>query len=170
MLKDGSDGRPAKSAGVCRNPRKHAGTSAIRKRLWQETNDLAQLDSAIIFYERGFNIRQDYYNGENLALCYEYRAATQKYLEEATFDRISAKKIRRVIIEFLIQIIDSSDFQERSDKKWIFATIANCSFALLDDVCGETYEEMFRKENPDQWEVETYEVGKEAVIKMRVDK
>ena len=30
--KDGSDGRPAKSAGVRRNPRKHAGTSAIRQK------------------------------------------------------------------------------------------------------------------------------------------
>lgn len=145
-------------------------TGAIRKRLWQETNDLAQLDSAILFYERGFNIRQDYYNGENLALCYEYRAATQKELEEAMFDRISAKKIRRTIIEFLIQVIGSPDFQERSDKKWILATLANCSFALLDDVGGNTYEEMFRKESPAKWEVETYEIGKEAVIKMRGSK
>lgn len=145
-------------------------TGAIRKRLWQETNDLAQLDSAIIFYERGFNIRQDYYNGENLALCYEHRAATQNNLEDAMFDRVSAKKIRRTIIELLIPLVDSPEFQERSDKKWVFATIANCSFALLDDVTGNLYEEMFRKENTAQWEIETYEVSKEAVIKMRGNK
>lgn len=142
-------------------------TGAIRKRLWQETDDLAQLDSAISFYERGFNIRQDYYNGENLALCYEYRSVTQKDPEDVMFDRVSAKKIRRMIVELLSQLIASSDFEDRSDKKWIFATAANCSFSLGNDDEGARYENMFRQEDLAQWEVATFDDGKEAAIKMR---
>lgn len=142
-------------------------TGAIRKRLWHETHDLAQLDSAISFYERGFNIRQDYYNGENLALCYEYRSVSQKDAEDAMFDRISAKKIRRTIVELLSQLIVSSDFDERSDKKWVFATAANCSFALGNDDDGNRYENMFKGEDLAQWEIATFEDGKEATIKMR---
>ena len=142
-------------------------TGAIRKRLWQETNDPAQLDAAIFFYDRGLSIRQDYYNGENLALCYEYRAAAQKDAEEAIFDRVSAKKTRQAIVSSLTQLIETSKFQERSDKKWIFATLANCSYALFDDIGGDCYEAQFRTENPSSWEVDTFNVGKQAVIKMR---
>lgn len=141
-------------------------TGAIRKRLWQETRDPAQLDAAIFFYDRGFSIRQDYYNGENLALCYEYRAASQSVAEEALFDRLSAKKTREAIMATLTQLIESKEFEERSDKKWIFATLANCSFALSDDINGSHYESLFYSEAPYDWETKTYQFSKDEVIRM----
>lgn len=137
---------------------------AIRKRLWQETGDLAQLDSAIRFYERGFKVRQDYYNGENLAVCLDFRASTQQELGEKFYDVISANKIREEIVASLLIEIEASDFNDRADGKWIFATLANCYFALKKNDDGDVFEEKFRRCNPAEWELETFERGKSAAL------
>lgn len=134
---------------------------AIHKRLWQETKDPVQLERAARFYRRGFEIRRDYYNGENLALCYDWlaEAATGP---ERVFYRISAMRTRQEVAVLLKLLIESDSFQDRSDRKWIFATLANCLFAL-----GQTDEAMvaeakFRDEGPAAWEVQTFEEGKSA--------
>ena len=49
-------------------------SGAINKRLFELTDDLAYLDRAIEFYERGFYVKQDYYNGINVAYMYTQRA------------------------------------------------------------------------------------------------
>ncbi|MES3025450.1 MAG: tetratricopeptide repeat-containing protein [Pseudomonadota bacterium] len=135
---------------------------AIRKRLWLFTQNPAQLDLAIRHYKRGFEIRRDYYNGENLAACYDYRAAIQAEPAEAAFDRMSARKVRIEIIEILGKVVDSPSFAERSDRRWVFATLANCSFALDRPADGEKYEAAFLSEDPAKWEIETYSGGKRA--------
>jgi len=131
-------------------------TGAIHKRLWSSTKDLAQLNLAIQFYGRGFEIRRDYYNGENLALCYDIRSQLQIDADEALYDRLSAKKVRQSIIQILSELINSPTFEERSDKKWIFATMANCHFAVGDIATGMENEVAFYAENPAEWEIETY--------------
>lgn len=140
-------------------------TGAIHKRLWMETHEVPQLDLAIHYYRRGFDIRRDYYNGENLALCYNYRAQIQADNDEKLFDQMSASKTRKAIIKILLEIIEDTSFDERSDKKWIYATFANCYFALGDSINGDKYEELFLSEKPAKWEVSTYKEGKLALSK-----
>lgn len=135
-------------------------TGAIHKRLWLLTDDRTQLDRAIYFYGRGFEIRRDYYNGENLALCYNYRAVVQDVSDEALFDQMSARKTRETIVGILSEILDAPSFSDRTDKKWIFATLANCLFAVGDDAGGTKYEGMFFSEHPAEWEISTYETSK----------
>jgi tetratricopeptide (TPR) repeat protein len=141
-------------------------TGAIRKRLWEITEDNCQLDAAIHFYSRGFEIRQDYYNGENLALCLDHRAKTQISADEKMFDRMSARKTRETILNILSDILLSPSFQDRSDKKWIYATFANCSFALGNNEEGDIHEALFLEENPAKWEITTYEEGKSALLNL----
>ena len=130
---------------------------AIRKRLWQATGDVAHLDAAINFYGRGFDVRQDYYTGENLALCLDFRSGLMESADDAMYDRMRARKTREEIIELLRSDLLSPSFQERSDKKWVFATLAACSYALgrIDD--AEYYENQFRSERPAGWEIQTFE-------------
>jgi tetratricopeptide (TPR) repeat protein len=135
---------------------------AIRKRLWLITQNRAQLDIAIRHYKRGFEIRRDYYNGENLALCYDYRATIQDEPAEAEFDLMSARKVRLSILEILNKAVAEDGFAERSDRRWVFATLANCSFALGRQADGETFEAAFLAENPAEWEVESYGREKRA--------
>jgi hypothetical protein len=137
---------------------------AMHKRLWPLTNVRLHLDKAISLYRRGFEVRRDYYNGENLAACFDLRAATQVDPVEAQFDRLSARKVRESILELLIGVVASKTFTERSDKKWVYATLANCSFALGRSADGSKYESGFLKEKPAKWEIETYQDGKVAAL------
>ncbi len=127
----------------------------MRKRLWLLTNDRIQLDAAIRFYGRGFEVRRDYYNGENLATCYGYRADVQTDPAEAQYDRMSARKVRLTLIDLLTDAMALPTFEDRSDRRWVFATMANCSFAIGRPEEGDKYEAAFLAENPDDWEKET---------------
>ena len=141
-------------------------TGAIYKRLWAATHDPAQLDLAIQHYGRGFEIRRDYYNGENLALCHDYRSSLHEGSDDSIYDRISAKKVRESIISTLSNLITSPSFEDRSDKRWIFASLANCCFGVMNEESGEKYENLFLSENPASWEVETYQASKEQMLKL----
>ena len=114
---------------------------AIRKRLWLLTKDRIQLDLAIRLYGRGFEIRRDYYNGENLATCLDMRAVVQSDPNEAQFDRMSAHKVRLELVEILQAIITAPSFADRPDRKWVYATFANCCFALGSAPEGGKYEQ-----------------------------
>ena len=138
-------------------------TGAIRKRLWLETKDAIQLDAAIKYYGRGFEVRRDYYNGENLATCYDFRALIQIDPGEAQYDRMTARKVRTTLLELLAEVVGSPSFAERSDRRWVLATLANCSFALGKASEGEKYEAEFMREGPASWEIETYSEGKRAL-------
>lgn len=140
-------------------------TGAIRKRLWQETGDLAQLNAAIRYYGRGFEVTRDYYNGENLAVCYDFRAPLQLDQAETQYDALSARKVRQATIEILTSLVASTSFDQRSDTLWIYATLANCSFALNQGEDAQKYEKAFFDMKPANWEVATYNANKVAVLK-----
>lgn len=139
-------------------------TGAIYKRLWKLNKDNKALDLAIHFYERGFILKGDYYNAENAATCYETRSFLQTSADQILFDRMSASKIRNKTIEHLLEVIKSESFQERSDKLWIYATLANCHFALGLNSDGEKYEQKFISMSPAKWEYETYLSGKKSAL------
>ena len=62
-----------------RTTRKRSGLwGAIHKRLWDIDQDRASLDVAVNAYERGFYLKQDYYNGINLAFLLNVRASVQQ--------------------------------------------------------------------------------------------
>lgn len=139
-------------------------TGAIRKRLWLLTADKAQLDAAIRYYGRGFELRRDYYNGENFAVCCDFRSNIQSDPMEAQYDHMSAQKIRLTLVDLLKGLVQADNFVERSDRGWIFATLANCLFALGDKHDAEKQEQLFFNENPPQWQLDTYNANKAAVL------
>ena len=142
-------------------------TGAIYKRLWLLKQERQALDKAIEYYRRGFEIRRDYYNGENLATCLDFRTKVQTDPSEVIYDQMTASKVRESLILILTEAVKSEFFEDRPDRKWVFATLANCSFALGDIENGDHNEALFRKEHPADWEIETYEAGKLAVLGRR---
>lgn len=139
-------------------------TGAIYKRLWQLTSDRSHLDAAIRYYGRGFEVRRDYYNGENLALCYDFREMLQSDSDEALYDRMSARKVRIALIEALSHLIETPSFNERSDRRWVLATLANCSYALGKVREGNEFEDRFMAESPALWEIDSYLASKSHVL------
>ncbi|KAA8558555.1 hypothetical protein FX985_04914 [Pseudomonas extremaustralis] len=140
---------------------------AIRKRLWLLTKEREHLDLAIRYYGRGYEVRRDYYNGENLALCLEYRGLVQEDTAETKYDFMSAHKARTAIVEALQEIIRSEDFYDRPDKRWIYATQSNALLALGDLLQAEQNEHLFRVAVTSTWEVETFERSKAEILSMR---
>ncbi len=135
-------------------------SGAIYKRLWGYNQDRATLDQAIRHYEKGFELRGDYYNGENAATCLEIRSELQEIEDEALYDRMSASKIRDAVVESLLGAVASEDFHERTDRLWVYATLANCSFALGRIADGENFEALFLEQKPADWQRKTYFDGK----------
>ena len=131
-------------------------SGAIYKNLWEITSDLETLNKSIHFYNRGFDLRGDYYNGENAATCIEIRSGLQKDQNEKLFDEMTANKIRQSIIHNLQIIIEDNDFDERSDRQWVYATLSNCNLSLGNDVEAQKYEQLFYCQDPSKWEIDTY--------------
>lgn len=138
---------------------------AIHKRLWKLTGDAPQLDAAIKFYRRGFEIRRDYYNGENFAYCLDLKAELETGAE-AIFYQIGARKIREDLVENLEQLVSSDSFDERSDRLWIHATLAHANYALGRTASADDHENHFYELGPAEWHKETYMQSKEAMLKL----
>ena len=114
--------------------------SAIHKRRGEMAGrsleqKLDDINTAIWAAERGFLIRQDYYNGGNLAYLFDLRAA-MTLGEERIADRVMAQRVRRrvlLITEKLLSAMPvSTDPQSaalRDERYWIRAT-------HLEALCG----------------------------------
>lgn len=135
-------------------------TGAIHKNLWLLQGERVHLDLALRYYSRGFEIRRDYYNGENLASCFDMRSIEQEDPAERLFDKMSASKTRVALVGILHSIVSEPSFSERSDQAWVYATLANTMYGLGRAAEGVLYEDEFRKLNPPDWHVETFEKTK----------
>jgi hypothetical protein len=141
---------------------------AMHKRIWQTERDRAHLDKAIEYYGRGFNVKQDYYNGENYALCLMMRAEQHADEDEAAYDRMTARKVRKQIVDLLELEFSSDAIEERGDRVWMHATMANSLFALSRDDEAQQHEDKFRELAGDtQWMLDAYEGGKQEMLRQR---
>jgi hypothetical protein len=98
---------------------------AINKRLFDLTDDLEFLNRAIRFYERGFYIKQDYYNGINVAFMYSLRATRMDNQFDAIVSFGHANMIREQVARICEEIIaDEQGFANRGDREWVLLTLA----------------------------------------------
>ncbi len=140
-------------------------TGAIYKRLWLLDNDVEFLNRAIEYYRKGFQINNDYYTGENYALCLEMKSQIEIDKEEKIYYKIEAKKTREKIIEIIDEIFEQDNFSQRNDIKWIYATYSICLLALGKDY--KEYEKNFYSIAKADWEKETYEQSKNQIINFK---
>ena len=137
-------------------------TGAIYKRMWVLNNDREYLRRAIKYYEKGFKLRNDYYTGENYALCLNMMATIEKN-DEKTYYMIAAKKARQRIIDDLLSVVGNEDEVNRADIKWIYATLANCYYGLKNNEDGAVYEKKFFESTDVEWEHETFNQAKKQI-------
>lgn len=103
---------------------------AINKRLHERTGDIVYFEKAIDFYERGFYVKHDYYNGINAAFMYTLKAN----LVDNEFDAIvcygRAKMIRQKVAQICLDLVDQEGFEKRGDCEWVYQTLAQAYLGM----------------------------------------
>jgi hypothetical protein len=107
---------------------------AVHKRLWDVTQDPPHLDKAIWAHEKGFYVKNDYYNGINLAFLLNVRAALKADTDpaEAIADFITAQRTRRRVLVVCEGLLQSKPAPVGADEYWIKASMAE-AYAGLND-------------------------------------
>lgn len=109
---------------------------AIHKKLWELEHDRKFLDEAISAYERGFYLKQDYYNGINVAYLLNERAALEEQAgmrAEAITDFIQAQRIRREVMKYCknqLELVNGTQTEE--ERYWIIATLWEAAVGIED--------------------------------------
>ncbi len=120
--------------------------AAVHKRLWDTTQAAPHLDQAIWAYEKGFYVKNDYYNGINLAFLLNVRAALRTDTDplEAVADFIAANRARRHVLGLCEGLLESKPAPTGADEYWIKATMAEAYAGLGDDAKAEELLEAVR--------------------------
>ena len=109
-------------------------SGAINKRLFEWTGELRFLERAIAFYERGFYVAQDYYNGINVAFMYTLRANLLEDDFSAIVSYGHGNLIRGKVVDICKKLIDDGDaFSNRGDQEWVYTTLAEAHQGLRDE-------------------------------------
>jgi tetratricopeptide (TPR) repeat protein len=160
---------------------------AIHKRLWELTADRGALDTALASYEKGFYLKNDYYNGINLAFLYNMRASISVGAE-AQADVVIARRVRRRVLAICdAWLVAEEQRQQRNktlvpgrewmeieekrrteDKYWVLATEAEASAGLGDEEAAEKYFGQAKALAPAAYMVESTE-GQLAALQKLLD-
>jgi tetratricopeptide (TPR) repeat protein len=115
---------------------------AVHKRIWDLTHDPHDLDVAIAAYERGFYLKQDYYNGINFAFLLNVRAALHQEAgdpaAEAITDFVLARRVRQEVLRYGQQALAAGPIADDT-KYWILATMWEAAAGLEDAVAAASF-------------------------------
>ncbi|HEX6745668.1 MAG TPA: tetratricopeptide repeat-containing protein [Longimicrobium sp.] len=144
---------------------------AVHKRLWTLTGERRHLDEAIRAVERGFYLRNDYYNGINLAFLLNQRAVAQPDPAEAIADFVQARRVRREVLAICDRWIETNPGptgkdatpkavkQYEAGRYWVLATRAEAVLGLdgeeqaqplLEEAFARAPEDWMRKSTEEQ--------------------
>lgn len=143
---------------------------AIHKRLWVLHEQQQDLDSSIEGYERGFHLKQDYYNGINLAYLLDVRA--QQALktgdrEEGMADAVLAKRTRRQVIRYAEPLLDKE--MNPAKRFWILATLREAAEGLGDATAASDWLAKAKALDVPAWMLETSESQIAALRAIQAD-
>ena len=145
---------------------------SVHKRLWELTKESSCLDQAVRAYERGFYLRNDYYNGINYAYLLNERAAHSIGFAEAVADFVQARRVRKEVVSICNQWLESnprtaplppgSKFPEK--RSWVLATLSEAQIGLEDEAMGQQRLEEAFAAAPEGWMKQTTQ---EQVTKLK---
>lgn len=139
------------------NPETLGLTGAIYKRYWEECYDRKYLEKSIKYYEKGFYIKNDYYNGVNLAFLYNILGSLEDDRNNSIADYIIANRIREKVVQICNALYNDDKFSERSDKYWIAATLEEAHFGLDNKEEYSYFQKVATSLSSENWERETTE-------------
>jgi tetratricopeptide (TPR) repeat protein len=142
--------------GISMDPETLGLAGAIHKRLWEELKEIHNLTKAIYYYERGFYIKKDYYNGINLGFLLNLSGSLSTNKNDRIADYVLAKRVRMQVVE-ICKTLMKNNFDNRSDKYWIVASLEEAYFGLGNLEKYQKYKNMAKELSDTAWELETTE-------------
>ena len=139
---------------------------AVHKRLFEISKQRADLDIAILSYEKGYRLLSDYYNGINWAFLLNVRASISKPADAIT-DFVLARRTRADVLEICkakLEALKDSE-QTRGERYWILSTMAEACLGLEESVQCEKYLDDAKKYADEPWMLESTQ---EQLNKLRV--
>jgi len=131
---------------------------AIHKRLWEECGHAECLAESISAYERGFFLKQDHYNGINLAYLLNLRAVQSLQSgnrDDAIADCVLAKRVRKEVIRYASPLADS--LEDTNNRYWVIATLYEAAIGTGDNQAIAEWEVKAKAMNVPAWMQETRE-------------
>jgi len=143
-------------------------SGAIHKRLFELTSNKEHLDSAIRFYEKGYELKNDYYNGINAAFMLYVKASTESDPDDTITD---AQFYRNKSLKVALDLESNENFSENPDAIWILLTIAEAYNYKNNTAKMEAYEknaQALAEKNNDQFAMSSYYEQKEKIKKLNI--
>ena len=110
--------------------------AAVHKRLWSINQQTSHLEASIDGLERGFKLKNDYYNGINLAYLLNERAQIAGTgPAEAIADYVLAQRIRRKVIVICQARLDAGS-EDPAESYWVLASLWEAAVGLDDQVAA----------------------------------
>jgi len=142
-------------------------SGAIYKRLNEVSGDVLYLDTAIKFYEKGFQLKQDYYNGINTAfMLYKKASLLRKEGKEWEDIKLKADYIRNSVLAITLKLETEPDFLKSKDAIWVLLTTAEAYNYKNDSIKLKEYEDKataLAAENNDQFALSSYQEQKDKI-------
>ncbi|PPK73914.1 uncharacterized protein DUF4071 [Methylobacter tundripaludum] len=129
---------------------------AIHKRLFEITKQRADLDTAILSYEKGYRLLSDYYNGINWAFLLNVRASLSGPADAIT-DFVLARRTRADVLEICKTKLESlkDSEQTRGERYWILATMAEACLGMEEAAQSEKYRNDAKEYADEPWMLES---------------
>jgi hypothetical protein len=148
-------------------------TGAINKRLYELTNDIAYLDNAILSYEKGFQLKQDYYNGINAAFMNYKKAGLLKTQHKEWDDtKLKADYFRNAVLDIALKLENDSNFSARQDSVWVLLSIAEAYNYKGDNEKLTAYEEKAKQvaaAKNDTFAISSYTEQKNKIDEIKIN-
>jgi len=143
---------------------------AVYKRFWDIktakdgvdlTSAKADLDEAIRAYEKGFYLKNDFYNGINFAFLLNVRASVSEK-RDAIADTVTAERIRKQVIDICNGILNGTQtgfIEDEEQKFWLQATLVEAYLGTgQKDKADALKSEIIKGDDkwiPEQWMIDT---------------
>lgn len=140
---------------------------SIHKHLWEVTQNPADLDEAVRAYRRGFYLRNDYYNGINVAYLLNIRAVNHLDPAEAIADYVQARRVRHEVLVLCENWLKNNgqpsdpdptaqvQIEYRRSRYWVLATMAEAYLGLDDEAKSQELLTQALAIAPEQWMVDS---------------
>lgn len=143
-------------------------SGAIHKRLFELTSNKEHLESAIKFYEKGYELKNDYYNGINAAFMLYVKASTESDPDDSITE---AQFYRNKTLKVALDLESNENFSKSPDAIWVLLTIAEAYHYKNDTAKMEDYEkkaQALADKNNDTFAMGSYFEQKEKIKKLNI--